>query len=656
MGYTFGMARKDEDAIDELKDKLYSRTSKAGVPSDVRAPLSHEETDVPHVWVEPEMEISLPESTPPQPAIAALMNRPKNKLSFAAKFLLGALLFFLIAAGASVYLFFTGTNTISPNNIDIQLIAPSLIDGGKATTIQVIINNGNSSALTLTDLIVDYPDGTHRVDDITQTLKHERQTIGTIPAGSQLKRTLNAVFYGQQGTQEQVKVILEYSVEGSNALFHKEASVTLMIGSSPVSVLVKAPEEVISNQPFEIDVVVEANGTEPVADVMLQAQYPSGFSLSGATPAATAGGTLWRLGVLTPGQPATIHLSGVLEGQDGDERIFRFLSGSSEDPTDVRVAVPFVTVPATLTVHRPFIAATLALNGRTGTVPVAPGGTVQGSISWQNNLTTSVSNLQLVLTLSGVALDPTSVASLGGFYQSSNATITWDAQNTPELASVPAGASGTLDFSFSTLSSTSGSPNINPSVNMRLAVSGTRTDQSGAPDTVSSAGVAQAIVDSMVAFTASTLHSVGPFQNSGPVPPVAGQNTAYTVQWTVTNSSNSVANGRISATIPSYMSYVAAQPGSGITYDPTTRTVLWPLGEIKPGVGYAGVPARAAAFQVILSPSISQVGTAPKLTSDAFFSGQDRYTKTALRITVPAVTTKLDESGSPDGSGLVKAN
>src|SRR6185369_12963552 len=114
------------------------------------------------------------------------------------KFLLGSMIFFVAAIAIALLVFFGGGNVISPQNIDLQIVAPSLIDGGKAATFEVLATNRNQSDLILVDMIIDYPDGTREADDPSKALTHERQSLGTIKAGQQIKKTISGIFYGQE--------------------------------------------------------------------------------------------------------------------------------------------------------------------------------------------------------------------------------------------------------------------------------------------------------------------------------------------------------------------------------------------------------------------------------------------------------------------------
>ncbi len=637
-----------EDGVEGLKKKLYSR-AEGGPIQDVRAPLSPNSPETPKAWADSKP--SLPDKAAPLSPVPL-----RGRMSFATKFFIGSVAFFVLAAGAAAYFFFGGANFISPNNIDIQIVAPSLVDGGSAATIQFIITNRNAATLQLADLLIDYPDGTRDPKNPTQTLAHERQSIGTIAPGQQLKRTSSAILYGQEGTSEMVRATLEYSILGSNAIFTKQGDVTITLGSSPVSVVINAPQEAAAGEPFDITVVVRSNAQTPVDNVVVQAQYPFGFAVIKATPNADAGGSYWRLGTMAPGATQTIVVHGSIDGQDGDQRVVRFLAGSDADQTDTSIKSPFLSIPAALTIRRPFITGSIAVNGQTGkTVSATAGVPVQAEISWQNNLATAVSNVELTLTLSGPVLDKTSVQAGTGFYQSSNNSIVWTAQQDPSLAQVPPGGTGKLDFSFSTLPpGTNGSLYGNPTVDLSLTVQGTRPGETGVPESVSAVSTTQVSLASAASLTATAVHFVGAYQNSGPMPPRANQKTTYTIQWSVSNSSNVVANTSVTTVLPPYMDFVTG--GSGVTYDTASRTVRWDIGDLKAGVGYT-IPALAASFEVALNASLSQVNQSPALTGAAQLNGTDRFAQVQVGATALAPTTKLTSDPQyQSGMDIVQPN
>ncbi len=636
----------DERGVDHLKDSLYSRKHQGGM-EDVRAPLSPSEAHAPVAW-EGERKPNDPRLIVPPPV-------SRSGMGLATKFFIGSAIFFVVAISAAAIFFLSGNNYISPENIDLEVVAPALVDGGTIANLQFIITNRNTVELQLADLIIDYPAGTRDPKNPTKTLAHERISVGTIPSGRQVKITASAIFYGSEGEAQMIKAALDYSVQASNAVFTKEGSAPITIGSSPVSVRVGAPTEAIAGQPFTVTVTVQSNAQEPVQDVLVQAQYPFGYSVQSASPKTDSGSTLWRLGTMAPGTTQVITIVGSIDGQDGDERVFRFLAGTNKDLTAGKIQVPFLSVPATLTVQRPFITAGIAVEGKTGTkISATAGKSLQGVVTWQNNLSESVSDVQIKLTFKGPVFDRTSVQSGGGFYQSNDNSITWTSAQDPSLASVAPGGGGTLQFVFGTLlPGAGGIVYTNPAVDLSLTVSAVRAGQGNVPDQVTSAASTQVVLASAVLLLAQALHFTGPFTNTGVMPPRVGSATNYTIQWTAKNSSNAVANTAVSAVLPTYVTFLAAQAGSGISYDAGSRTVRWDIGDLKAGVGYSSA-ARTGSFQLSFSPSSSQVGTTPMLTGTAALSGTDRFVQAQVSASAEGPTTSLSEAGFSNGMDIVQ--
>ena len=347
-------------------------------------------------------------------------------------------------------------------------------------------------------------------------------------------------------------------------------------------------------------------------------------------------------------------MTGRVDGQDGDEKVFRFIAGSSKDRTGAKVDVPFLSVPASVTVHRPFITGSISVDSKTGEkISVAAGKTLQGTVTWQNNLADSVGNVELRLHLAGPVIDTASIKSSSGFYQSGDSTIVWTSAQDPSLALVPPGGTGTLSFSFATLvPGAGGTVYQNPTVDLSLSVRGTRSGESGVPEEVTSSAKTQVVLSSAVSLAATALHNTGSFNNPGILPPRAESTTSYAILWSIRNSSNAIGNASVSVVLPSYVSFVAAAGGTNIVYDSASRTVRWTIGDITAGAGYTSA-ALQGTFQVALTPSSSQVGEVPALTGTAVLAGTDRFAQVGISASAEAPTTRLSEPGFVNGMEVV---
>lgn len=617
----------DKGGVDGLRKKLYSRSVEVGEHE--RAKLSPESSEVPVAWGRGED--AMPRKTP-QSALRFGVPRAAG-ISHATKFLFGSFIFFIAAAAFSVYYFFGGGNFISSQNIDIQIVAPSLVDSGSVTEVQYIITNRNASPLLLADLVIEYPPGTRDPENPEREKLHERQSIGAISPGVQVKRTSSAIFFGQEGLPQPIEARLEYSVPNSNAVFEKRSSSMLTLGSSPVAIEVDMPTKIVAGEEFTTTITLRSNGVSRVENVVLEARYPFGYSVRSANPRPRAG-ALWHVGAMEQNDTYTLTLRGTIVGSDGDEKVFTFLAGQNDDDTDTRVSVPFITVPHSLTVERPFIGGTISIDGKTGsTVSASAGEPLTGTVTWRNNLSEPIQDVEIVVTLGGPMLDKNRITGGSGFYQSSDSTITWTKQQDPTLASVAPGAEGTVQFSFATLAPGSGGMVYsNPTVTVNLGVRGSRQSDVGVPEEVRAAAKTVVQLASALSLEASVNHT------GGPNPPEANKQSTYTVSWAARNSSNAVANASVSTILPPYVDYVG---GVGTTYDAGSRTVRWVIGELPAGAGYTG-ESRGVSFDIRLNASGSQVGGAPALTGSSVLQGTDRFAQVQVSASASAVTT-----GSP---------
>lgn len=319
-------------------------------------------------------------------------------------------------------------------------------------------------------------------------------------------------------------------------------------------------------------------------------------------------------------------------------RVFRFTVGTAKTPHDQTLAVSYMTQDATVTIAAPFINTSIAVNGNRGDAIVVSSGSHQNvTVSYANTLPTSVTNATIAIAISGSAVDYGSINAQSGFYRSSDHTIIFSPDTDPSLSTLAPGASGVGAFTFSTLPTEALAPS--PTILFSISVSGTRIGQSNVPEQVISSAVKTVKVSTAVALSAFSLRSIGSIGASGPIPPRANIATSYVIVWNVQNKGSAVAGGSVTAALPSYVSYTGATSGSGsFSYDSASRIVTWSTGELAQGAAAQG------AFQVSLTPSTSQKGSAPVLAKEASFSGYDRFAGVSVSASADAVTTETTQN------------
>ena len=112
--------------------------------------------------------------------------------SFFRKFFFYSLAFAGVAILFAFIMFFTGGNTVSNGNIDINVLGNSFAAGGEELPLQVEVVNKNASALELADLFIEYD----KSGDATNGASHVRDlnSLGTIGAGKTISKNIGSAF------------------------------------------------------------------------------------------------------------------------------------------------------------------------------------------------------------------------------------------------------------------------------------------------------------------------------------------------------------------------------------------------------------------------------------------------------------------------------
>ncbi|MDB5266853.1 MAG: protein of unknown function with transrane region [Parcubacteria group bacterium] len=617
--------------INKLNESLYSRT-RYQAPDDRRTPLvASEAPDVSESFDSKSIDDMIKED-----------RRRNENHPIMAKMFTFALIFCLAAAAVAGYIYLAGGNLISSKNVEISVLGPVSVAAGAPLELGVTISNKNNADLATVNMVVEYPEGTRSAEDSTKTLARDKVAVGAIAAGASATRTERAILFGQKGDIKTVIINLEYRVQGSNAIFSKQKSYDISIGSAPVTMTVDEPPTVTSGNTFQTKITILANSSEILKDVLIRGEYPYGYSVSSAVPNPSAGDNIWSLGDLQPGEKREIVIKGILLGENQEERTFRFYAGVGKtgDPNKFESTLSLST--QTVQISRSSLSLAVSLNGENTSSYIAPAGNViQGAVSYKNNLPTNASNGRIQVTLSGAALDKFSIqADKGGFYNSSNNTIEWNPSNYPELATLSPGESGQVSFAFSSLAVLPpGAKNNEMSLNTRL----TADPSSGDTQSILTASATNSVkVASEVTLSAKALYSRGPFKNTGPIPPKAEKPTTYTLVLDLGNTQNDVTGAVVTGKLGPNVTWTdkTSVTGGQISYDPAANVLTWVVDKLPSGAGFSG-KALEAVFQVSLNPSIGQVGSSPILVSGLSFSGTDSFTNSKVSFALPAVTTRI---------------
>jgi hypothetical protein len=631
----------ENEKIERLRRVMYSRSLSPRIKAKERRILEDENSPVGEDWVRPE------------PSLAGIAVAPRTIGMFRSFLRWAILAAFAFCIGAVV--FFTyyfvigpGSSPVSPGNIDIAVSGPLQIASGEPAELQIAVVNRNRTTLQLADLVVKYPAGTRATTDLLTDLPIQRIPLNSIESGGRRQGTVSAVFAGEEGETGEILVELEYRLEGSSAIFVASKKYEFLFASSPLSISVEGNNETVSGQPVELTVTVASNADAPVKDVLFSATYPFGFSYEYGEPKPMTGGggNVWNLGDIAPGQKKSVKIQGLLRGESGDERIFRFSAGTRTKRTDQTIATTLADYAHRMTVSKPFLGLAVVVNrdsGSTSGTTVQPGDAVNVAVQWKNNLSTAVTDAVIVARLSGTPIDGRTVRVVDGFYRSSDNAILWDKNSSASLANLPPGASGNVTFQFQVPSGEAAQALRDPKVTITVHAAGKRVSESGVPESLQSTATQAVQFATSIEFAAVGLYYTSPFGSTGPMPPQAGQETRYAIVFNIVNSTNKIENAVVKAVLPPYVRWVGnhSPATEKFTFNPNDSTVTWDVGTIEAGAGVGTTLPEQAAIAVGFTPSTSQIGQQPALIRSIVLTGIDAATKSVLTRTAPDINTRL---------------
>ncbi len=569
---------------------------------------------------------------------------------------LGSLIFFLVCASIAGVIIYRGFNTVSNNNVAVSFVGPVTIAAGTPLDFSVVIKNNNIASMENARLYLTFPNGTVEATNTSATLLHESDVLGTIASGTSMTHNVEAVIYGAEHATEQITATIQYSIANDNALYQKKEIYTVEISSAPLAMNINAPSQTPAGAPVNFSLTLSANSNNPPSNVLVTAQYPFGFQFASSTPAPSySNNSEWLFPALSASSTETITIRGYLQGQENDQETVRFLVGTQSQVDPQKLGVIYLAQNQTLTIQRSPVALAMSVGTANGNNVVIQPGSSNATLTITNNLPVDLLNAVTTVTLNGNALDPTSVnPAENGIYRQSSQAITWDRLSDPDLGVISPGQQISLQFSFATLPASVLAGLDNGTITLSANVSGQEYGAVSGAAPISSTSTLSARLTTAVGLLAHAVYSTGPFTNTGLVPPRADTPTTYTIVWTLTNSSNTVSGGTVTATLPAYVKWLnnISPSNASVTFDTNSNTITWTPGTLPAG---GAAPVASVAFQVEVDPTVNQVGTAPDIVNDISFNGTDAFVNVPVSASAGSLTTDISSDPTYGGqNGFVQ--
>ena len=554
----------------------------------------------------------------------------------------------IVLAGAGIWYFVM--RPPAALNVAISFSNPSQVLVGDPFIIAASYENNSATILRNASLSVTLPDGiSFEGQPLDQRVM--QWSLGDIPGGATSNQSSSLIVIGNPNSVQHITAKLTYNTDVSkNVQFEADGQSNLVVAGTAIGLTITAPPSVFSGQNFNVAVAYVNNAGHPLGDVKVAMQYPPGFTFEGSSAPssslASAANDVWDLGPLATNATGSFMITGNVTG--ADNALFPISGTASVELSGQTYAVVNPNVSVTLS-PSPLQITGLLNNSSSYVSGLAD--SLGYTFSYTNNSNVTLLNAVLTAKFTGTMFDFTSLRSNGSFSSLTN-TVTWTGANTPGLASIAPGQSGTVSVDVRTKGSF---PIRLPSdKDYLLKAHAVIQSPTVPPGTAASSTISVLDMQNKVGGV-TNLAAVGYYDdptsgilNAGPYPPKVDQKTEYTIHWRVTTYSTDIANVTVSAYLQSGTTCtgdVKSNVSSAPTCDPSTGLVSWTVPSIPATTGVLGPPAEAV-FQVENTPAVNEVGQDVVLLGPTSLQASDEFTSSTVQATAAAVATNLPNDTS----------
>lgn len=542
--------------------------------------------------------------------------------------LIVSLVFFIGAMSLFIWRWVADPTLVRPDAVEMSVDAPIAIDSGKPFTFTIEINNTNPTALEDVEMYIELPEGAQVQYDENTYSNRVSRSLGTVASGQIVTEPFTMTVFGEMDEKKSVTTYLDYRFTDSNARFEGRVSHGMTILSSPIRFTVTLLDEVTSGEAVDIEMAVMSNSTESIDELLLDVDYPAGFTFIDATLEPEFGESSWRFSDISPFGIRRLVVTGTLEGFDSDEEVFKFKVGYPESKQTSVVKVLLASVEETIVVKEPFIGMNMQIDRRDADnfVPVTPGGGHACRIDWTNNSGQRLYDMSIEVE-PDVRIVRKSIEVDDGIYRSIDDVVLWDDQTNGRLAVVDAGDSGSMNFTFR-LESIEEEEYYDGDIeiHLRAVAQAKRLTPDNKPEEINIPVIGTGRLVSQANLVTKMLYYDGPFENTGPMPPKINRQTTYTVVWQISNTLNDLEDVVLEASLPTYVEWlgVVEPADADIEYKGLKGGIVWNVGDVERGTGYIR-PPKEIAFQIGFVPTLSQVLNSPYILNRSVLMGKDTF-------------------------------
>jgi hypothetical protein len=543
----------------------------------------------------------------------------KNKLIF-------SILFSTVVLGLAG-IWYSQRNVYSKELLKLEILGSERIDLGQEVEYTVKYKNNGEINLENPKLTFEFPEFSFLDDG-----KPLRQEIGPEELGEVIypgqERTIKfkGRIMGKEGEIKTVKASLDYRPKNLSAWYKSQTEFSSEIKSIPLTFSFDdLPSRLEPGRELTFKLNYYSNISFPISNLKVKIDYPSGFEFKKSVPKSLEQKE-WDIGTLNKGQGGRIEISGVMNGNIGEQQVFSAKLGTFQDGNFILLKEDHHGI----NLARPSLYIDQRINGNPEYI-ADPGDNLHYEIFFRNLGQETLKDLFLVVKLTGDAFDLSSIRTINGDFKSGDNSIVFDYNRNSQLRFLASQEEGKVEFWINLKNNISEYQGKNPTISNEVVL-------------LQNTKQFETKINLKLEIVQRGFFYDEIFGNSGPIPPRVGEPTTYTIHWQVKNHFNDVENVKVKAVLPKGVELTGRifpeSQFQRFAFDYQSREIVWDLGSLAAGTGVTN-SAPNIAFQISLTPTSNQRGKAVLLINEARISGEDEWTGQFIGSTDRAIDTRL---------------
>ncbi|HNY36029.1 MAG TPA: hypothetical protein PLD14_01435 [Candidatus Pacearchaeota archaeon] len=503
--------------------------------------------------------------------------------------------------------------SFSKEILKLEILGPEKTTVGEDVEYVVKMKNNGSIRLENPEMIFTYPEGSI-IGEKESKVKVMSSTDlgGDIYPGEERSFKFNARLLGKENDTKVAKASVSFQPKDLKTRSEVSTTLTTILGEIPLNLSIDIGSKASTGKALTFRVNYSSNVSYPLTDLTCYVELPDDFQFLYSQPKGMDN-SQWDIPILNEGGAGKIEISGILNGQSMEQKVFKAKIGIWQDGNFILLKEVLKGVE----IVAPGLYITQKINNSDNYV-ASPGDQLHYEVTFRNVGDSAMQDLVLITRLEGDQFDLNSIKTTDGKYQTGDNSIIWEADKIPELKLLDVGQVGKVEFWINVKPqwAMKSLNDKNPILKNKVTLGETRQDFLTKINSVISA---------QQKFYSDNTY----FENSGPYPLETGQKTTLTVEWKAINNYNDIENAKMITVLPESITFVGKTypEGMEINYDSNTSEVVCNIGSLPAGSGVIKDP-KICAFQISIQPELAD--EAIILLGSAQLSGTDQWTNTVL--------------------------